>query len=174
LRRLHLVGSSILRRKSEPVEPGSGEGLPDNLLEDMWAILVEKEGLGLAAPQAGESLRLFIVNMDDLSLRGHRVFINPVITPSGPTEKVEEGCLSVPGVYEQVQRATSVRLEARDADGRSFTLELEGLPARVVQHECDHLDGVLFVDRLSPVKRRLLRSRLARIREEEASETGVG
>jgi peptide deformylase len=169
LRRLHLVGASVLRSKAAPVDLENDSGILAELLEDMWRILREKEGLGLAAPQAGESLRLFILDIDDLCLRGHRVFVNPEIQLSGPLEKVEEGCLSVPGIYEPVQRSSRVIVKAMDAEGREFSLELEGLLARVIQHEFDHLEGVLFVDHLSPVRRRLLRSKISRLKEEEAA-----
>ena len=159
----------MLRRKTLPVDLSSESDLIDVLLEDMWRILRDKEGLGLAAPQAGESLRLFILKIDDISLRGHTVFVNPVLELEGPIEKYEEGCLSIPGIYEQIPRSSLVTLRAQDRDGREFELKLENLVARVVQHECDHLEGILFVDRLTPIRRRLLRSKLARIREEETA-----
>ncbi len=168
-RSLQLIGSPLLRKKALPVDLSLESDLIDGLLEDMWRILREKGGLGLAAPQAGESLRLFILDSGDISLRGHTVFVNPVLELEGPAEKYEEGCLSIPGIYEQVSRSSLVTLRAQGRDGREFELKLEDLVARVVQHECDHLEGILLVDRLTPVRRRILRSKLARIREEETA-----
>jgi peptide deformylase len=173
-RTLQLIGSPVLRRKADPVETSGASDFLDGLLRDMRRILAEKEGLGLAAPQAGESLRLFILDLDDMALKGHRVFVNPVLVLDGDEERIEEGCLSIPGVYEPVRRFRKVEISAADEEGKEFVLELEGLLARAVQHECDHLDGILFVDRLSPVRRRMLRSRLARIREGEAGVTAGG
>ena len=173
-RTLQLIGSPVLRRKADPVDTSEASGFLTDLLRDMQRILAEKEGLGLAAPQVGESLRLFILDLDDIALKGHRVFVNPVLVLSGDEERIEEGCLSIPGVYEPVRRSRMAEISAADEEGKEFVLELEGLLARAVQHECDHLDGILFVDRLSPVRRRMLRSKLARIREGEAGGTAGG
>ncbi len=137
------------------------------LLAGMRKILEEQEGLGLAAPQAGHSVRVFIAIPDYLEdLKGHTVFINPEVEPFGPLEKREEGCLSVPGIWESLERPSGARLNALDENGNRFSLEVEGLSARLFQHETDHLDGILFTDRLSPMKKKLLKRKLNRLMEE--------
>ncbi len=138
----------------------------EQLLEDMDRIIEIENGLGLAAPQVGENVSIFILNSRDLPLNGHRVFINPLIRTEGDMVKDEEGCLSLPGIYELVRRPGRVLVSALDVDGRSFNLEIDGYAARAVQHEYDHLQGVLFVDRLSPVRKRLIRKRLIEIKRE--------
>jgi len=166
-RELHILGSPVLRKKSVELDPEREADLISGLLADMWRILGSREGLGLAAPQAGENVQLFILDCENvLSMKGHRIFINPEIETLGPDQKAEEGCLSIPGLYEQIRRPCCVRVSALDQEGHPFSLELDGLVARAVQHEFDHLQGVLFIDRLSPVRRRILRNRLAGIREE--------
>ncbi len=166
-RELHILGSPALRKKSVELDPEREADFISELLVDMWRILGSREGLGLAAPQAGENVQLYILDCENvLSMKGHRIFINPEIETLGPDQKAEEGCLSIPGLYEQVRRPCCVKVNALDQEGHPFSLELDGLVARAVQHEFDHLQGVLFIDRLSPVRRRILRNRLAGIREE--------
>jgi peptide deformylase len=171
-RRIEIIGSDILRRRSRDVDPSGERDFLSELIRDMEAILEEEEGLGLAAPQAGESLRVFLLESSSLPVGGHRVFVNPVLTPSGSLVKREEGCLSVPGVYEDVTRPSCCRVEALDELGRPFALDLEGLAARAAQHENDHLDGVLFVDRLSPLKKRLIRRKLASLSQSAGHDPG--
>jgi peptide deformylase len=165
-RTLRHFGDECLRKPSRKLDPKSEAAFIIQLLADMDRILDTENGLGLAAPQAGENVDLFILNDRELSLEGHRVFVNPIIAPSGEEDKDEEGCLSLPGIYELVRRPHSVQLSALDEHGAEFHLDLDGYTARAVQHEFDHLRGVLFVDRLSPVKRRMLKKRLMEIREE--------
>ena len=114
----------------------------------MFEAMIEADGVGLAGPQAGISKRVFVVIADD-DVR--RVFINPqIISTSAEMCDYEEGCLSVPGVYENIQRPAKVTVQAFNEKGRPFTLEAEGLLARIIQHENDHLDGQLFIDRGDP------------------------
>lgn len=163
---LQVFGSPILRRVSRSLDPAAERDFIVSLLKDMEKILALEEGLGLAAPQVGVNVRIFILEASSLpAVGGHRVFVNPLLRPSGPLCRREEGCLSVPGIYEDVMRPSLVHVSARDADGMAFDLDLEGLAARAVQHEHDHLDGLLFVDRLGSLRRRLLRGRLAAIAE---------
>ena len=118
----------------------------------MIALMHDATGVGLAANQFGSLLRMFTIELGDESARA---IINPRITPLGDElETDEEGCLSIPGVLVPVERAVSVRLEGQGVDGRELTLELDGLPARAVQHEVDHLDGVLTINRTTPEARR--------------------
>jgi peptide deformylase len=149
-RPLHLLGSRPLRERSSEVAAVDEEmrGFIDDLFETMDAA----KGVGLAANQVGVATRIAVVDAD-----GHRfAMINPVIVEQEGQDTAEEGCLSIPDLYADVTRSTRVILEALDRDGCPFRLEAEGLEARVIQHEIDHLDGILFVDRLSPLKRKLL------------------
>ncbi len=167
-REVQLLGSPVLRREAREIS-GEDATLLEDLLDDMKRIIREEDGLGLAAPQVGESLRVFILRPGSIPEIGVRsVFVNPVLTLSGPEERHEEGCLSIPGIYESFRRPSCVRVEALDEELRPFALELDGLASRAVQHEADHLNGVLFIDHLSPVKKRLLRGKLSAIRKEAA------
>lgn len=127
------------------------------LTENMVEAMHHARGIGLAGPQVGRSERLFVVHVPDDEVR---TFINPRITAVSPDEsKYEEGCLSIPGVYADITRPRAISLEAWDAEGTFFTLDAEGLLARVILHEFDHLEGTLFLDRLSTRRReRLLRA----------------
>ena len=166
-RQLQLYGSGILGRRSDELDEDTDRQFLEELLEDMLRILSEEEGLGLAAPQAGESIRLFVLDSENLpSLQGHTVYINPVVSFSGETVRFEEGCLSLPGIYEDIPRSDNVSIAALDENMEQFSVELTGIAARAVQHELDHLDGVLIIDRLSPIRRRLLRGKLREISEE--------
>jgi len=143
------IGDEVLREKCTPVTV-----FDDSLhilIEAMYETLENADGIGLAAPQVGVDKRFFIVSLPDGT---KKEFINPEITGySVETNPYEEGCLSVPGVYHDVVRPSKVIIKAKDADGAEFTLKASGLMARVIQHEYDHLDGVLFVDRLSEEER---------------------
>jgi peptide deformylase len=142
-------GDPVLRRPGKPVDAVTPE--IRKLVDDMIDTMYDEVGIGLAAPQIGVSLRLMVVGDDDT--RAARALLNPVITERGGEVTSEEGCLSIPGVFAPVTRAEWVKLQAQDIDGRPVTLTARGLRARVFQHEMDHLDGVLFIDRLDPVTR---------------------
>ncbi len=142
-------GDPILRRRAEPVSEVTPEIRA--ILHDMIDTMYCEVGVGLAAPQVGISLRLMVV--DDEKGRGPRALVNPEIVDQGGRVVAEEGCLSIPGIFAPVARAEWVRLEAQDEEGQPVTVETKGLYARVIQHEMDHLDGVLFIDRLDPVRR---------------------
>jgi len=165
-RKLQYYGSKVLRNSSRPIDISSELEFLHSLLSDMFEILRYEKGLGLAAPQAGENVRLFILNSDELNLSGHSIFINPEVTISGPMDKDEEGCLSIPGIFEYVRRPLNVAVSACDLAGERFTLNLDNYSARAVQHENDHLDGILFVDRLSPLRKRLVKKQLSEIKRE--------
>ena len=142
-------GDPVLRRKAEPVTAVTPEiqRLIDQLIETMYHDL----GIGLAAPQVGVSLR--VIALDDEHGKGPTALINPVITASRGQVAGEEGCLSLPGVFGEVVRAEWVSVKAQDREGRSLSFEAQGLLARVIQHEIDHLDGILFIDRLDKAQR---------------------
>lgn len=130
-----------------------GEFGPDipAFVEEMYETMIKGHGIGLAAPQVNRDLRVFVTGLDGDKLR---VFINPEIVATSPEEAdYEEGCLSLPGLYTHLTRPAIVKIQAWNEKGRPFTLEADGLLARVILHENDHLDGVLFIDRLNPSKR---------------------
>jgi peptide deformylase len=159
LRPLHLLGSPPLRERSSEV--GTVDEETRCFIDDLYETMDGAKGVGLAANQVGVTTRIAVVDAD-----GHRfTMINPVIVEQEGQDTAEEGCLSIPDLYADVTRATRVILEALDRDGRPFRLEAEGLKARVIQHEIDHLDGILFVDRLSPLKRKLLTTRWRKSRK---------
>jgi peptide deformylase len=138
-----------LRQKSEPVKDIDGE--IQKTAEEMIGALREGRGVGLAGPQVGLMRRIFVVHIDGDQ---PRVFINPsIIGTSQETVKYEEGCLSIPGVWADVVRPKSVRVQAWNEKGRPFNLDADGILARVILHEYDHLEGLLFIDRLSVPKR---------------------
>jgi peptide deformylase len=137
------------------------------LISDMVETMRETDGIGLAAPQVNRSLQLLVVDMNliDENL-DYEVFINPEITwKSEETETMEEGCLSLPGINEEVTRAESVSVEYTDENGELKKIDADGLLAVVLQHEIDHLNGTLFIDHLPPLKLKLLAGKLAEIEE---------
>jgi peptide deformylase len=149
-------GDPVLRRRAAPIE----QVTPDirRLADDMVDTMYDEVGIGLAAPQVGTSIRLMVVG--DEEGRGAQVLLNPAITAQGGSVTAEEGCLSLPGVFAQVTRSEWVTLEAQDLEGRPIAITARGLRARVFQHEIDHLDGVLFIDRLEPVVRDRIKRRI--------------
>ncbi|MBF0408381.1 MAG: peptide deformylase [Candidatus Riflebacteria bacterium] len=157
LQKIHRIGEELLRKESEPVKEINDS--IKNLVKDMFETMHEANGVGLAAPQIGQNIRLFVIDVDNNPL----VFINPRIKKMTGKETAEEGCLSVPGLRECVQRATRVTAEAFDIDGHSFEIKAEGLAARAIQHELDHLDGVLFVDRISKSRKNQIRYKLEQL-----------
>lgn len=137
-----------MREVSKPVEK-IDENIK-SLIEEMFVTVKKENGIGLAAPQVGENIRLFIVFINDQKY----VFINPeIIETSQEMCVMEEGCLSIPKVYDDVVRPSSVKVQFLNIDGKIKTIEASGLLARVIQHENDHLNGVLFIDRLSEEKK---------------------
>jgi peptide deformylase len=154
-----------LREPGKPVEQVDDEirELVDDMAETMYAA----PGVGLAAPQIGVSLRIFVIDVageDEPS--DLRVFINPEITDAQGSQTYREGCLSFPGVSEDIKRADRVRVRALDANGSAFELEADGLLAIAIQHENDHLDGVLMIDKVTPLKRRMMSRKVARAKDE--------
>jgi len=141
------------------------------LAEKMIDIMIETKGVGLAGPQAGVNLRIFVASVDG-SREKARVYINPEITPSGSSEAMEEGCLSLPGVCGKIVRYTKCRIKATGLDGEEFSEDAEGLLARIFQHEFDHLEGTVIADKLSSVARIAARKRLKALRERYDSEVG--
>ena len=141
-------GEPILKKVCPPLDYGAIRSELPRLLKDMWATMGSVKGVGLAAPQVGINLRLSVVDVHPEDKPQRLVLINPEIISHDGEMFEEEGCLSVPGVYAKVKRYARVRLRALDAQGRPYEMEGTGLLARAFQHELDHLDGKLFVDRL--------------------------
>jgi len=155
------LGSEILRQKAAPVANIKDESHNwKEVVQEMLDALKKGKGIGLAGPQIGLTQQIFVTNVEG---DGPRVFINPsIIETSQETVKYEEGCLSVPGVYADVIRPKTVKVQAWNEKGRSFILEAGGLLARVILHEYDHLEGVLFIDRLSEPKRKKIIDKFAK------------
>ena len=146
------LGNELLRQKAKKIEQ-----IDDQIIDaakQMLEIIKLDKGVGIAGPQIGLMKRIFVVHIEGDE---ERIFINPsILETSQEMVKYEEGCLSVPGIYVDVVRSESVKIQAWNEKGKPFTLEANGLLARVIQHEYDHLEGVLFLDRLSELKRNRL------------------
>jgi peptide deformylase len=151
--------AKVLAEIGEPVEEFDDE--LKKLVADMFETMYEAEGVGLAAPQVGLSLRLFVMDCDGIKL----VAANPEIIEMDGEQNGDEGCLSVGKVASQLKRAERVRLRAQDAEGNFFEMEASGLAARCLQHETDHCDGMLFINRLSPLKRDMVKKRFQKIKK---------
>lgn len=158
-------GDPVLKKKAEEIEVGKDI---KKLVEDMFETMYEANGVGLAAPQIGLSQRLFIVDaepMDPENLQGYKkVFVNPVILEEYAEDgSYEEGCLSIPGIRAHVVRPEAIKIKYYDENWKEHIEELDGMKARVFQHEYDHIEGVLFVDYISALRRKLLKSKLSDI-----------
>jgi peptide deformylase len=169
VRRIVIYGDPVLRRKADEIT--SFDDSLRALVADMYETNKAYNGVGLAANQVGVPQRVFIV---DVPLEGGErerfAVINPVLDQKLGKEAAEEGCLSMPGLYEEVVRATKLRLRGFDEYGKPLEKVVEGYLARAVQHEADHLDGVLFTDRLGPLKKQFLRRQLDELARGEIPE----
>lgn len=163
LRSLHLLGSPVLRQRSREVAAVDDE--VRRLVDDMYETMDAARGVGLAANQVGVARRVAVVDADEDRFE----MIDPVILESEGRAVAEEGCLSIPEIYGDVSRPERVVIEATDREGNRYRKEATGLKARAIQHEIDHLDGILFLDHLSLIKRQML---LARYRREHKDDTG--
>jgi len=168
IRPIILMGDPILRTPADEVT-AFGEDLR-TLVQDMFETMYHAEGIGLAAPQVGVPLRVLVVDVRDRDEGGSepRALVNPrVVEASEETDRSSEGCLSIPGLEEVVERPKSVVVVGRDPEGKEVRLEAEALFGRALQHEIDHLDGILFLDRVSPLKRKLLLGKWKKLRPDE-------
>lgn len=162
LRELRYLGDPVLRQSAAPVEAVTEE--VRRLIEDMFDTMYAEEGVGLAAPQVGVSQRIIVVDSRQAD-EPPFALVNPeILDASDDLERDEEGCLSIPGLKEVVERPGAVRVQGIDRDGQPLVLEAEGLLARILQHEIDHINGVLFIDRVSPLKRKMLLARWQKVR----------
>ena len=163
-----VYGHPALRKETDEIDENY-EGL-EKLIEDMFATMYKSDGIGLAAPQIGKTIRLMVIDADPLSedfpeLAGFKkVFINPIIIEeSGDIESIEEGCLSIPGIRENVKRHTKITIEYEDENFNLHEEVYEGFAARVLLHEYDHIEQKLFVDHVSPLRRKFLKGKLQAI-----------
>ncbi len=160
---IHVLGSPVLRERSAEVSVVDDEvrRFIDRMFETMYAA----KGIGLAANQVGAARRIAVVDAEGQRL----ALVNPAILASEGRDTAEEGCLSIPELYGDVTRAERVRVEALDRDGNRVQVEANGLAARAIQHEIDHLDGILFIDHLSLMKRRMLLNRWKKEHQDDVS-----
>lgn len=169
---IRAYGDPVLKKVAQDIEPGH-PGL-EQLIVDMFETMYAANGVGLAAPQIGQSIRLFVVDAspfaededgeptEEAHLKDFKkVFINPyIVEEDGDEWPFEEGCLSIPGIREEVERQPRIVLQYMDEKFKEHEEEFSGMAARVIQHEHDHLDGVLFTDKLPPLRRRMLQGKL--------------
>lgn len=159
---IHLLGSPVLRQRAQEID-----AIDDDLrrlVDDLFETMRAERGVGLAANQVGDARRVAVV---DTTGDDPLILINPEILERTGRQVGEEGCLSIPELYADVERAQRVVVETTRLDGERIRLEAEDFKARAIQHEIDHLDGVLFLDRLSPLKRRMLTKRWQKLRKGE-------
>ena len=166
---IYVYGSGVLRERAAEIDVNNTEGLKE-LIDNMYVTMKESDGVGLAAPQVGKSIRLLIVDGTDLvedmpELEGFkRVMINPVATwESEETAEYSEGCLSVPNIHADVVRPKSMKVKYLNENFEEKEELFEGFACRMVQHEMDHLDGHLFIDRVSPIRKKMIQSKLNNI-----------
>lgn len=161
-----VFGDPVLRKKAEPIS----KDFPDlpGFIQNMFETMYNSDGVGLAAPQVGQPIRIFVLDTthedEDEPAGIKKAFINPVILEkSGDEWVMNEGCLSLPEIREDVVRPETVKIKYFDENFNEFTEEYSGFTSRVIQHEYDHLEGVMFVDYLNPLKKRILKSKLTAI-----------
>lgn len=165
---IYTYGQPVLRKEAEEITKDY-PGL-EQLIDDMFETLHKADGVGLAAPQIGKSIRLVVIDLDVIKddnpeFAGYRhAFINPYIEETdGEFVSMDEGCLSIPGIHEAVKRRSRVRVTYLDEQFRPHDEWIDGFLARVMQHEFDHLDGVMYVDRLSPLRKQMIKGKLKSI-----------
>jgi peptide deformylase len=160
------LGHPVLKERATEISEGSVDLM--TLVEDMFETMYNASGVGLAAPQIGKGIRLFVIDaepMDEEKLKGAKmVFVNPIrLEEEGDPWPYEEGCLSLPGLREEVKRPEKITLQYENEKGEKFTKTFDGMLARVIQHEYDHLEGKLFIDYLSPFRKRLIQNKIGDI-----------
>lgn len=171
---VYAYGQPVLKRVGKEIEKDY-VGLND-LLEDMWETMYHAQGVGLAAPQVGQSLRLFLVDTIQVMEEGEeekgikKAFINAqILEEEGELWAYEEGCLSIPNVRGDVERQERIKIKYQDENFDEFIEEYDGINARVIQHEYDHIDGKLFTDKLKPLKKKMISRKLDQIKKGKTS-----
>jgi len=167
---IYAYGQPVLRKKALPI----AKDYPDlpKLIEDMYETMYSAKGVGLAAPQIGKDIRLFVIDTVQLDKKNQtatgfkKVFINAeLMDESGDPWMYEEGCLSIPDIHVEIERNPSIRIKYFDQDWNEHIEEYEKINARVIQHEYDHIEGILFIDRMKPLRRRLINGKLEKIKK---------
>ena len=167
VRRVRLLGDPVLRAPANAVAEVT-DGVR-RLIDDMFETMYTEDGVGLAAPQVGVGERIVVIDPREEGT-GPLALVNPVILETGDElDRGEEGCLSIPGLKEIVERPSTVVIEAVGRNGEPVRIDAGGLLARILQHEVDHLDGILFLDRVSPLKRRMLLKKWQKVKPETAA-----
>lgn len=165
---IYTYGQPVLREETQTID----KDYPNikELVGNMFDTMYNADGVGLAAPQIGQSIRLLVIDADAVSQSYpeckdfKRVMINPeIIEESNETISLEEGCLSFPGIHEKVSRAAQIRIRYKDENFDEHEEAVEGFAARIVQHECEHLDGHVFIDNISPIRRQLNKGKLSNL-----------
>ena len=173
---IYVYGHPLLRKTAKEIDLATYPNLKE-LIDNMYETMYSADGVGLAAPQVGLEDRIFVVDLEPLADNEHpefksfkKVFINAEITEkTGELEWVEEGCLSIPGIHEKVPREERIRIQYLDEDLQPHDEEYTGYMARVIQHEYDHLDGIMFTDRISPLRKRMIKSKLSNMEKGKVS-----
>lgn len=174
---IYLYGNPILRKKSEDIDKDYPQ--LQQLISDMFETMYNAEGVGLAAPQVGKNINLIVIDAKPMAdeeddkdglLDFKRIFINPKVTYNLDTEILEEeGCLSIPAIHEKVYRYTDLTIEYYNENFEKQTEHLVGIKAKIIQHEYDHLQGIMFTDKVSPIRKRLIASKLSNISKGKVS-----
>lgn len=170
---IYAYGQPVLRKKAKPITKDYPE--LENLIQDMFETMYNAKGVGLAAPQIGKDIRLFVVDTvqldkPDTKAAGiKKVFINAeILDEEGDLWSYEEGCLSIPDIHADIERQPRIRIRYMDENWDEHIEEFEKINARVIQHEHDHIDGILFIDRMKPLRKRLIKGKLEKIKKGEA------
>jgi peptide deformylase len=159
---LRFMGDPVLRSKAAPV--AAMDDSLRRLIEDLFDTMYAEDGVGLAAPQVGISSRVVVIDPREDDVQPFALVNPEILSVSTAVDRAEEGCLSIPGLHEIVERPCQVSVRALDRDGRPIELAADALLARIVQHEIDHLDGILFIDRVSALKRKMLLARWQKVK----------
>jgi len=169
---IYAFGQPVLRKRSLPITSDYPELAI--LIDDMYHTMYSAKGVGLAAPQVGKDIRLFVLDTTQLDKKGEkadgikRVFINAqLLDESGDPWLYEEGCLSIPDIHVEIERNPTIRIKYLDTEWNEHTEAFDDVNARVIQHEYDHIEGILFIDRMKPLKRRMINRKLEKIRKGE-------
>lgn len=173
---IYIYGHPILRKIAKDIDPATYPNLQE-LIDNMYETMYNADGVGLAAPQIGLEDRIFVVDLEPLADDEHpefkgfkKAFINAnIMDRTGELELIEEGCLSIPGIHEKVPREDRIHIKYLDENLQPHDEEYTGYMARVIQHEYDHLDGVMFTDRISPLRKRMVKSKLANMEKGKVS-----
>ncbi len=164
---IKVYGEEVLREKSSAIENIDGEVV--EFIANLNKTMIYAKGLGLAANQVGRTVRAFAIDLSQFDVLAEpKVIINPEIMEfGGDIANGEEGCLSFPGLFQTIDRPDKVTIKSIDIDGKEYFFEAKGIVARVIQHEIDHLDGVLFIDKMTAAQRTLIKRKLSRIKAGE-------